>query len=211
MIDIDKLVGKVKELQKKGYTPKEISSDLHLSIDTVGWLLSGAPRTETPPSDVKIGWRSVGVLGSRIRDLSSVMVSIIREEMPDEGSFDTIMGVAINGIPYATFISDMLGKDLAVYKPAPEPVKGGQFSSNFAGLNGKKVIIVDDVLSTGSTLRGAVDEVERQGGKVVLACLLLNKTQKNEVSNVPLRALFRARSLGGTILGGGPLHSFPYA
>lgn len=210
MIDIDRLVKKVKELSGKGYSPKEISSDLHLSIDTVNWLLSGAPRTETPPSDVKIGWRSVGVYGSRIKNMSSIIVNIIQEELKDD-DYTTIMGIAINGIPYAAFISDILGKELAVYKPALDPVKGGQFSSNFSGVEGKKIIIIDDVLSTGNTLRGAVEEIERIGGKVVLVCVLMNKTQKNEVSDCPLRSLLRARSLGGTILGGGPLHSFPYA
>jgi len=210
MIDIDNLVVKVKQLKEKGYSQKEISSDLHLSIDTVKWLLSGAPSTETPPSDVKIGWRSVGVFGSRIKNIASVLVSIIREEL-QEDDLDTIMGIAINGIPYAAFISEMLGKELAVYKPATEPVKGGQFSSNFANVNGKKVIIIDDVISTGNTLRGAVEEVERNGGKVVLICVLMNKTQRNDVNEYPLRALMRARSIGGTILGGGPLHSFPYA
>ncbi|MDP6156124.1 MAG: orotate phosphoribosyltransferase-like protein [Candidatus Thermoplasmatota archaeon] len=210
MIDIDNLVVKVKQLKKKGYSQKEISSDLHLSIDTVKWLLSGAPSTETPPSDVKIGWRSVGVFGSRIKNVASVLVSIIQEEL-QESDIDTIMGIAINGIPYAAFISEILGKELAVYKPATEPAKGGQFSSNFANVNGKKVIIIDDVISTGNTLRGAVEEVERNGGKVVLICVLMNKTQRNDVSECPLRALLRARSIGGTILGGGPLHSFPYA
>jgi len=211
MIDIEKLVKRVKELKAKGYSQKEISSDLHLSIDTVSWLLSGAPSTESPPSDVKIGWRSVGVFGSRIKHLSDIFVDIIKEELPDESGYDTIMGIAINGIPYASFISNNLGKELAVYKPATEPGKGGQFSSNFSGVNGKKVIIIDDVLSTGTTLRGALEEVERQGGKVVLICVLMNKTQNNVVSDTPLRALLRARSIGGTILGGGPLHSFPYA
>ena len=211
MIDIDGLVKKVKEQKGKGYSQKEISSDLHLSSDTITWLLSGAPSTETPPSDVKIGWRSIGVFGSRIKNLSDIMVSIIREELPDEGSYDTIMGIAINGIPYAAFISNNLNKELAVYKPATEPSKGGQFSSNFSAVNGKKVIIIDDVLSTGTTLRGALEEVERQGGEVVLICVLMNKTQKNDVGDKPLRALLRARSIEGSILGGGPLHSFPYA
>jgi len=137
MIDIDNLVVKVKQLKEKGYSQKEISSDLHLSIDTVKWLLSGAPSTETPPSDVKIGWRSVGVFGSRIKNVASVLVSIIREEL-QENEIDTIMGIAINGIPYAAFISEMLGKELAVYKPANEPAKGGQFSSNFANVMGRK-------------------------------------------------------------------------
>ncbi len=210
MIDIDNLVVKVKQLKEKGYSQKEISSDLHVSIDTVKWLLSGAPSTESPPSDVKIGWRSVGVFGSRIKDLASVLVSIIREELPED-NIDTIMGIAINGIPYASFISEILGKELAVYKPATEPAKGGQFSSNFASVAGKKVIIIDDVISTGNTLRGAVEEVERNGGKVVLICVLMNKTQRDDVNDCPLRALLRARSIGGTILGGGPLHSFPYA
>jgi len=30
------------------------------------------------------------------------------------------------------------------------------------------------------------------------------------VDGVPLRGVIRARSMGGTILGGGPLRSFPY-
>jgi len=73
------------------------------------------------------------------------------------------------------------------------------------------VIVIVDVISTGNTLRGAVEEVEKNDGKVVLICVLMNKTQRNDVNECPLRALLRARSIGGTILGGGPLHSFPYA
>ncbi len=211
MIDIEELVKKVKELHSKGYNHKEISSDLHLAIDTVTWLLSGAPSKETPPSDVKIGWTSIGVFGTRIKYTAHILANIIKEELSDENQYDTIMGITINGVPYATFLSDLLGKELAVYKPEPQPIKGGHLSSNYSGMKGKKVIIVDDVLSTGNSLRGAVTEIKKQGGEAVMCCVLVNKTQNDDVYGVPLRALIRTESISGTVLGGGPLHSFPYA
>lgn len=211
MLDVDKLVKEVKKLKKKGFNNSEISGDLHLSVDTVCWLLSGAPDSESPPSDVKIGWRSMGVFGHRIKAASTIISSIIREELGETDNYDTIMGIAINGIPYATLLSDILGKELAVYKPEPQPLKGGHLSSNFAGLMGKKVIIIDDVISTGNTLRGAVTEIKKQGGEPVLVCTLVNKTKNDEVQGCPLRALIRTESVGGTVLGGGPIHSFPYA
>jgi orotate phosphoribosyltransferase len=88
--------------------------------------------------------------------------------------------------------------------------KGGALSSNYASVEGKKVLIVDDVLSTGSTAEEAAKDVREAGGTPVLVVVIVNKSSLNEVGGVPLRGVIRARSMGGTILGGGPLHSFPY-
>ena len=105
------------------------------------------------------------------------------------------MGIAINGIPFATLISEELGLELAIYRPHPERNGTGAFSSNYAGVEGKKVIIVDDVMSSGTTLRSAIKDLEKQGAVPVLAIVLSNKSGSNDIDGVPLRALLRTRAL----------------
>ena len=57
---------------------------------------------------------------------------------------DTVVGIAINGIPYASFIADKLGLEMAVFRPHHE--KSGTFSSNYASVKGKNVVFIDDVV-----------------------------------------------------------------
>jgi orotate phosphoribosyltransferase len=83
-------------------------------------------------------------------------------------------------------------------------------SANYASIKGKRVVVIDDVVTTGATAEEAVKDVREADGEPVLIVVIVNKSSLNEISGVPLRGLIRARSMGGTILGGGPLHSFPY-
>lgn len=197
MKSIDALVKRAMEYKEKGLNEKEIGDELHLSTETVTWLLTRGVKGGVPPKDVKIGWRSVGVFGNRIGFVSAVMSDIVLEEV-EKGREepDSVLGIAINGIPYATLVSEDLGKELVVYRPSQERTRGGgAFSSNYAGVNGKKVVIVDDVLSTGDTIRGAINDLQENGGKPVLAVVVVNKTEKDEIMGIPLRALVRARTI----------------
>ena len=72
---------------------------------------------------------------------------------------------------------------------------GGAFSSIYASVEGKKVVLVDDVVSTGDTLRAALADVGEAGGTPVLAVVLVNKTSHDELDGMPLRALIRARAI----------------
>lgn len=196
MKSIDALVRKAMEYKEKGLSEKEIGDELHLSPETVTWLLTRGVKGEAPPRDIKIGWRSVGVYGNRIGFIAAAMTDVILEEMEKRDlEVDSILGIAINGIPYATLISEDLGRELVVYRPAAERHKGGAFSSNYAGVDGKNVIIIDDVISTGETIRGAIKEIQEAGGQAVLAMVLVNKTDRDDVDGVPLRALIRARGI----------------
>ena len=71
-------------------------------------------------------------------------------------------------------------------------------------------MIVDDVVTTGATAEEAIKDIRDAGGEPLLVVVIVNKSSMNEVNGVPLRGIIRARSMGGTILGGGPMHSFPY-
>jgi orotate phosphoribosyltransferase len=195
MKNIDALIKRAMEYKDKGFSEKEIGDELHLSVNTVTWLLTRGVKGE-PPKDIKIGWRSIGVYGTRLGYVSAAISDIIMEEMDKRNDdFDTVLGVSINGIPYATIISDNLEKELAVYRPSESAEKGGAFSSNYADVKGKRTVIVDDVLSTGDTIKGAVNAIQEQNGKPVLIALVVNKTADDEMDGVPLRALLRARAI----------------
>jgi len=210
MVDVRDLTAKASALQNKGLSTREIAEELHLATDTINYLLEyGAEGV--PPTDVKIGWRSVGVSGTRITLLSDILADIAMEELEKKDiDVQAIVGISLNGIPFATVISQMLGIDLAVYRPVGDAGGGGAFSSNFAGVNGKKVIILDDVISTGHTIRGAISDVRDSGGEPVLVLVVVNKSSADDIEGIPLRAIIRARSIGGTLLGGGPMKGYPY-
>ena len=203
MVDVRDLAAKASALSKKGLSVREIAQELHLATETISYLLEYGPEG-VPPTDVKLGWRSIGVSGTRISLLSEIFADIILEELDKrQQEAQVIVGISLNGVPFATLISEILGIDLAIYRPIGDAGGGGAFSSNYASVNGKKVIILDDVVSTGQTMRGAINDIKESGGEPVLVICMVNKSSANEIDSVPLRGLIRARSLGGTLLGGG--------
>jgi orotate phosphoribosyltransferase len=193
MKSLEELYSRAMELKNKGMSDKEISTELHLSVNTITWLLSKDLKGSRI-SDTKIGWRSIGVFGNRIEKIAEIMADIVTEEVPDD-EFTSVMGITINGIPYATMMSDLLERELIVYRPHPSR-KEGLFSSNFAGVSGKKIVIVDDVISTGETMKRTIDDVRNKGGEVSLCVVLVSKLSTDEINGVRVRSLIRATMVG---------------
>src|SRR5204863_6119712 len=107
MKDVNAIAKRALEYKEKGLSEKEIADELHLSPETVTWLLSRGVGSGAPPKDVKIGWRSIGVYGNRIGFLAAAITDIILEESTKAGAEpDSILGVSINGIPFATLVSE---------------------------------------------------------------------------------------------------------
>jgi orotate phosphoribosyltransferase len=196
MKGIDSIIEKALSLKAQGLTDKEIGDELHLSPNTISWILTRKVKGEKPPTDIKIGWRSVGVFPHRIECLTDIMSDIIMEEMAKQKKdIDSIVGVALNGIPFATLIGLELQKEMIIFRPSTDMKSQGTFSSNYAGVKGKKVVIVDDVLGTGESIKNTISTLKDHGAKPVLAVVVLNKTANDKIGNIPLRALFRARTL----------------
>jgi len=189
MKEIDILVKKAFKYKENGLTEHEIAEELNVSKETVKWLLSRC-KEKKPEGDVKIGWRSIGVAPLRLESISEALADVILEECDE---VDTIVGVSINGVPYATLIANILGMELAIFRPHYE--KSGVFSSNYASVKEKNVVIVDDVVGTGETFKSAIKATKAEKGKAVLCLALVNKKVQNKIGDVPLRALIRTRAI----------------
>jgi len=191
MKEIDSLVKKALKYKQSGFSDYEIAEELNISKETASWLLNKS-KQKKPEGDLKVGWRSIGAYPSRISFISDALCDILLEECENRNlDVDTVVGIAINGIPYAAFVADNLGLELAVLRPHHD--KAGAFSSNYATVNGKTVVLIDDVVGTGETFKSAMKAVKAEKGKPVLCLAVLNKRSQNDINGVPLRALIRAR------------------
>jgi orotate phosphoribosyltransferase len=180
------------DMKKKGLSDKEIADELHLSLDTVAWLLISKKKKKAPPppTDIRVGWRSIGVYPHRTRLAAGIMADIAVEELGEDMA-DTVVGIAINGVSLATLVAETLEMELAIFKNRPDDKMEGTVSSNFAGLKGKRVIVIDDVIGTGDTMKGALKVLKAEGAKPVLCMVIVNKTGRDFVEKVRLRGLVR--------------------
>ena len=185
---VDDLRDTVEELRSKGLNTQQIADEMSLSQTTIKWLSSGGVGSEDRPDDIRVGWRSIAVKAGRIEAISYVFCDILEEEIGDD--VDTIVGISINGIAFAQAIGGQLDLDLAVSRRISED-GGGHISEVFAEVEGKRCVVVDDVLSGGTTMTKTVNNLRAAGAEVKLCMVLANKSHRNEIEGVPLRGLVR--------------------
>jgi len=85
-MSIESIAERAVELREKGLSTREICQELHLGRSTVEWLLArqASEPGDRPPADVKVGWRSIGVSGLRMRAIAEIMADIILEEQAQQ-------------------------------------------------------------------------------------------------------------------------------
>ena len=185
-LSIDELRGKVAEMTEQGLNTQQIADELSISQRTVIWLNSGAAEVDHP-DDIRIGWRTIGSRPNRINAIGSIMADIVVEELEE---VDTIVGISLNGILFAYSIADQLEVDVAIFRSVSEE-GDGHLSNKYGNVAGRKVVVVDDVLSSGETMKRTIKTLQDGGAEVVLSVVMVNKTEENMVSGVPLRGLIR--------------------
>ena len=190
VLSIEELKTLASNLMKEGLNTQQIADELSLSQDTITWLLSGTNEGERP-TDVPIGWRTLGVRPQRIAAEGSNMADEADEELGYE-NVDTVVGISINGIAFAYEVSRVLESDMTVFRTTDEGEGSGALSTKYGQVAGKRVVIIDDVLSSGKTMSKTIQSIRDAGGEVSLAIVLVNKTTRNEIDDVPLRGLVRA-------------------
>lgn len=88
---------------------------------------------------------------------------------------DVIAGIETAGIPLASFISCTTRKPLAyIRKEAKTHGTGNLIEGDVVG---KKTVIVDDVVTTGSSLLRAINHVKNSGGLPTIAVVVVDREQ----------------------------------
>lgn len=104
----------------------------------------------------------------------------------DGFEFDVVFGPAYKGIPLATLTNLKLGElDPAAHadtlcsfdrKEAKTHGEGGNIVG--APLKGKKVLIIDDVVTAGTAKREAIDKIRKEGGFVAGIVVAVDRQEK---------------------------------
>ena len=186
-LSIDELRTKASELREKGLNTQQIADELSISQTTVKWLIEEG-IVEKPPDDIRIGWRTIGARATRIEAIGLILADITDEE---GGNVDTIVGISINGIAFAQSLAGYIDADFAIFRSV-DGEGTGHLSNKYGNVAGRNVAIIDDVLSTGSTMSKTIESLRSQGANVTLCMVLVNKTERNEIAGVPLRGIIRA-------------------
>ena len=188
-LSIEQLRDMVSNLRKDGLNSQQIADELSLSQDTISWLIADSSVNEKP-QDIRIGWRTIGVRPQRIAAIGAIMADVAAEECGD--LIDTVVGISINGVLFANEVASQLGCEVAIHRNVDGEAGQGSLSNKYGQVAGKRVAIVDDVLSTGVTMSKTIDALREAGAEVDLCLVLVNKTVRNEIDEVPLRGIIRA-------------------
>ena len=91
------------------------------------------------------------------------MAELIKSHFPETA---VIAGTATAGIPHAAWVAEELGKPLVYVRSKPKDHgRGKQIEGVLKA--GQKVVVIDDLISTGGSVLNAVDAVNKAGAEVV--------------------------------------------
>lgn len=199
-----KLINKAQELRAHGFTTGEIADELNVSLDTARWLILQKTEEEVKeeaPVDFYINWKSLGESSSRLRYAAMALSDMAMAH----GEVEVVVGIAASGIPFATMMADFLEDigeiptSLAIYHPNKhrEGLGDGEgaISANFGNVKGKKVVIVDDVVTSGNTMKDVVSTVKDLGGEPIAITVLIDKSGHSEIDGVPVESLIKVSRL----------------
>jgi orotate phosphoribosyltransferase len=197
----EELIEKAYELRSRGFTTGEIADELNVSKDTARWLIlqmSGKKvesEAQEAPVDFAIDWKNLGSSSARMMYVSAAMADLALEY----GDVEVVVGITVSGVPFATMMAEIIGADITVFHPIKHR-KGkdakGAISSNFASVDGKKVVIVDDVITSGKTINEAIDVLNSLGADPLGVVVLIDKKGISQIEDVPVEPLIRVSRLG---------------
>jgi orotate phosphoribosyltransferase len=200
MKTIDELIQKAVELQAGGLLTGQIADELNVSRETATWLLVHSKKGDATaaPKDIYIDWSNIGRSSTRQRLIASSLTDMVVECLSrTETDIDVIVGIALSGIPLANMIAEELGVEFATYHPNKQKLDPeldgakGTISQNFAEVSGKNCVLIDDVVTSGTTLTEAISVLVSLGAKPVAIAVLIDKKGIDDIAGVPLNALLR--------------------
>ena len=100
--------------------------------------------------------------------------------------FDAIYGPAYKGIPLATAVSQLFyieeKKKIDLIFDRKEIKDHGEGGKLIGDISGKKILIIDDVLTAGTAIKETVEIIQHNNAKAVAAIVALDRMEKDSNS-----------------------------
>lgn len=205
MKNIDDLMRSAVELAERGLSKGEIADELNVSRETASWLIDrseaspGMTSGLDGPEDIHVDWNAIGRSSDRLSHVCAAMADLL----PDRESVDLTVGIEKAGVPLATTISQQLDTELGTYAPRKHQWNDndmedldGAFSRNFAQMEGKQCYVVDDTITTGTTMTESIESIRAEGAEPVACVVLVDKKGTDEIAGVPVHSLVQVIRVG---------------
>ncbi|MBZ6496266.1 MULTISPECIES: transcriptional regulator GfcR [Natrinema] len=214
MKNVDDLIESAAELATRGLSKGEIADELNVSRETASWLVERSNTTPQPtdqappqpdaggsgPQDIHVDWSAIGRDSKRMSAIAEAMADMLAKHGED---VDLTIGIEKAGGPIATLVARELETDLGTYTPAKHQWEegdieelGGTFSRNFAGIRDRECYIVDDTITSGTTMEETIEAIRAEGGTPLACIVLADKQGLEELEGVPVYSLLQVISVG---------------
>ncbi|MFB6110923.1 MAG: transcriptional regulator GfcR [Halobacteriaceae archaeon] len=211
MKNVDDLIESATDLADSGFSHGEIADELNVSRETAKWLVSRGTGTESSvddgagrPSrdDIHVDWSALGRDSARLSYTGMAMADLLSKEGE---AVDLTVGIEKAGTPLATVVARELDTDIAAYAPRKHQWEEGDmaeldgaYSQNFADIRDRECYVVDDTITSGTTMRETIEGIQERGGTPVAGVVLVDKRGIDAIDDVPIFSLVKAIRVGAT-------------
>lgn len=130
------------------------------------------------------------------RHIAKGLAKIISEDFP---GVEVIAGTATAGIPHAAWVAELLNLPMVYIRSKPKDHgKGNQIEGHL--IQGQKMVVIDDLLSTGGSVLSAAKAAQKEGAEVIgvvgIFSYQLDAVYDNfKKNNIPFKTLTNYQTL----------------
>lgn len=163
-------------IEKNG---EKVKVEICKILNKIGALKFGTFKlTSGKISPYYIDLRVVPSFPDVFKKICNFYVTLIKREIGTK-NFERVAGIPVAGIPFASLIAYQLQKPL-LYVRKNLRLHGRQRKIEGILTPGDRVLLIDDLITTGLSLRKAAKAIAAEGGVVTDAVVLLDREEKGK-------------------------------
>jgi orotate phosphoribosyltransferase len=180
-------------------SPKELATQFHKNkiVELKETQLSSGKK-----SPYYMDMRGLLAFPTLMTDLVSKLADRIQAETPE---FDKIASVPVGAVPFASMLADRLGKPSVLVRDQPKQHGTKKLIEGRLGID-DRVILVEDVITTGASVLKTIQKLKNRGAEVVAVWSLLNREEGGleniayEYKDIPVYSLFTTSDIFGLLV-----------
>jgi orotate phosphoribosyltransferase len=181
---------------------EDVKAEICKILNRIGALKFGVFKlTSGKISPYYIDLRIIPSFPDAFQKICNLQAGFIKEEIGIK-SFDRIVGIPIAGIPFASLIAFNLKKPFLYIRKGVR-LHGRQRRVEGILTSGDRVLLIDDLITTGLSLIEATKAIEAEGGVATDAVVLLDREERGreklDKKGIKLHALLKMSEIANRL------------